>query len=257
MPTSEHPTRRSLPLSLTAVAGSQQERLLLVQAHDVAVDQLRYRSAHLPDRTSLEEIATAAGAVRRRRDEVEAARAETGARQARAETELSATEARRRDVDRRMTSGAVTASRDLQRMADEVDHLGRRASDLEDEVLEAMTEGEPLDRELDWLSTQLADLEQQARDLTSAIAAAEVDIDAQISGEQDTRRERAAGLDGVLLKEYERLRARLGGVGAARLVNGQCTGCYLTLPSAEDQAARLAPADAILHCEQCGRILVH
>ena len=48
----------------------------------------------------------------------------------------------------------------------------------------------------------------------------------------------------------------LGGVGAARLVGPSCTGCHLTLPAQELDRIRREPPDALVFCDQCGRILV-
>ena len=59
-----------------------------------------------------------------------------------------------------------------------------------------------------------------------------------------------------LLARYEQLRSKLGGTGAARLVGGSCSGCHLTLSSMELDRVRKAPPDAVITCEQCGRILV-
>ena len=59
-----------------------------------------------------------------------------------------------------------------------------------------------------------------------------------------------------LTKTYEQLRARLGGIGAARLDGNRCSGCHLTLPATELDRIRHADANALFYCEQCGRILV-
>ncbi len=59
-----------------------------------------------------------------------------------------------------------------------------------------------------------------------------------------------------LLARYEQLRSKLGGTGAARLVGGSCSGCHLTLSSMELDRVRKASPDAVITCEQCGRILV-
>ena len=55
---------------------------------------------------------------------------------------------------------------------------------------------------------------------------------------------------------YERLRAKLGGVGAARLVGPRCSGCHLTLPATELDRLRKGSPDALVFCDQCGRILI-
>ena len=58
-----------------------------------------------------------------------------------------------------------------------------------------------------------------------------------------------------LLALYERLREQKG-VGAALLRARQCGGCQLTLDSSEISRIRSAPADEVIRCEECQRILV-
>lgn len=238
------------------MAAPDQEQLLVVQAHDTTTDQMRHRLGHLPERTALEEAVRARAVAHGRRSQVVADRDVVATRQTRLEQELSATEARTRDVDRRMTSGAVSAPRDLQKMAEEVEHLRKRGSSLEDDVLEAMGEREPLDAEVAALDDELTRLDELIAERREQLAAEEAAITVQLAAEVAARAGAVAGLPGPLLAEYERLRARLGGIGAARLVGNQCTGCHLTLPAVEADTARHAPPDAVLTCEQCGRILV-
>jgi predicted nucleic acid-binding Zn-ribbon protein len=52
------------------------------------------------------------------------------------------------------------------------------------------------------------------------------------------------------------LRGRLGGIGAARLVGSRCDGCQLTLAAAEVERVKRADPGTVVHCEECGRILV-
>jgi predicted nucleic acid-binding Zn-ribbon protein len=44
--------------------------------------------------------------------------------------------------------------------------------------------------------------------------------------------------------------------GVAALRHGRCEGCRLNLTPAALGAAREAPEDALLTCEECGRLLV-
>jgi predicted nucleic acid-binding Zn-ribbon protein len=71
------------------------------------------------------------------------------------------------------------------------------------------------------------------------------------------RAERAADLPTDLAERYERLRARLDGVGAAKLVGDRCDGCHLNLSSVELERLRHLRADEFATCPQCDRILVH
>jgi predicted nucleic acid-binding Zn-ribbon protein len=59
-----------------------------------------------------------------------------------------------------------------------------------------------------------------------------------------------------LLAEYERLRPQYGGVAVSKLAHGTCQGCFLTLAAAELDEIKRAPADAVIHCPDCGRLLV-
>ena len=46
------------------------------------------------------------------------------------------------------------------------------------------------------------------------------------------------------------------GVGAALLRARECGGCRLTLDNAEMAVIKAAPADEVIRCEECQRILV-
>jgi predicted nucleic acid-binding Zn-ribbon protein len=58
-----------------------------------------------------------------------------------------------------------------------------------------------------------------------------------------------------LMALYERLREQKG-IGAALLRARQCGGCNMTLDASELARIRSAPADEVIRCEECQRILV-
>ena len=182
---------------------------------------------------------------------------ELAARQAELEERIAASARRRHDLEDRMRSGSVTASKDLQAMDHEVDQLADRQRGLEDEELALMEEEEPLDVELASLVGTAAALDADATRLEQEVAAAEVDLRAAVRTEEAARAELAAGLPAELAERYERLRVHLGGVGAARLVGDRCEGCHLTLPSMEVERIHGLSADTFATCPQCDRILVH
>ena len=232
------------------------EVLLEVQNHDTVIDQLHHRQRTLPERARLQQVEAEQAQVERELTDVRARLAEARAQQTKLEGDLAATEARIAEIEKRMFGGSVTASRDLQAMQEEVDSLKRRRSLLEDDVLVAMESAEPLQAELEALEGRHTGLDDDGGQLRAAIAEAEVAIDKELAEETSRRQTAASGLPEDLVAEYERLRARLGGIGAARLVGPSCTGCHLTLPSSELERIRHEPPDAILHCDQCGRLLV-
>ena len=63
------------------------------------------------------------------------------------------------------------------------------------------------------------------------------------------------GMPDDLMALYERLREQKG-IGAALLRARQCGGCNMTLDASELSRIRSAPADEVIRCEECQRILV-
>jgi hypothetical protein len=156
-----------------------------------------------------------------------------------------------------MESGQVSASRDLQAMDQEVQQLAVRQSRFEEEELALLEEEEPLDTQLAQHRQAEAALDDETGRLEVAVAAAEAEIGVATAAEEALRAEVAPGLPDELAARYEALRARLGGVGAARLVGDRCDGCHLTMSSVEVERIRHLPAEECATCDQCGRILVH
>ncbi|MHB8467227.1 MAG: zinc ribbon domain-containing protein [Acidimicrobiales bacterium] len=230
--------------------------LLVVQDHDTAADQLRHRRAHLPARSRLAEVGAELAEVEGRGAAATAERDELAGRQAALETELAEIDKRAADIDRQMRSGAISAARDLQAMVDQIDGLKRRKSNLEDTELEVMEALEPVESSVAELQARWAELDREAVELRAQVAEAEVSVDSELDVVLRDRSAAAAAVPSDLLATYERLRQRLGGVGAARLVGSSCGGCHLTLSASEVDRIRHLPADAIATCEQCGRILI-
>ena len=232
------------------------EALLEVQDLDSAIDRLRHRRETLEERQALARLATEATARATRRAEAAGRRDQAVRAQEELEGDLATTEARIAEIDKRMYSGTVSASRDLQAMSDEVQHLKQRVSELEEKELEAMEVREPLDAEVGAIDSEGAAAEAEAERLRAAVSEAESAIDTELAGEEAQRAEAATRVPADLLAEYERLRSKLGGTGAARLVGNQCTGCHLALPATEVERLRHQPEDSLELCDNCGRILV-
>ncbi len=232
------------------------EALLEVQEHDTAVDRLRHQRGRLPERADL-------AALLKRGAELDARLAGTRARleaveerQATSESEAGLIAQRIRDIEKRMYSGEVSATRDLLAMTAEIAALKDRCSSVEDVALAAMEEAEPLEEAIAAMEGEKSAMALEADGLRSAIAEAEAEIDAHVGAEEERRREAAGQVPADLLQTYEKLRSGLGGIGAARLVGTSCSGCHLTLPASEVARLKREPPDALILCDQCGRILV-
>jgi predicted nucleic acid-binding Zn-ribbon protein len=233
------------------------DTLMQVQQHDTALDQLRHRVSTLPERAELAEVEGRRSALGEAIAGVEAQVDDLTGRQRLLEDQIAAAARRRHEIEQRMRSGEVSASRDLQAMDQEVQHLADRQSRFEEEELALLEEQEPLDTLLAEHRRAATALDADVDRLMAAVATAGAEIAVAVAAEEALRAERAGGLPDELAQRYELLRSRLGGVGAARLVGDRCDGCHLTLPSVEVERIRHLPPEEFATCDQCDRILVH
>jgi hypothetical protein len=229
--------------------------LLRVQDHDTAADRLRHRRQTLPELAELRATEDEMARLEATLTEVGANASEAAHLQRRVEGELALLESKLAELDAKLYSGAVTVPRELQAMQTEGDAMRQRRASLEDEVLEAMSTRETLDEQVTELENRRRELDEEGVRLRAAVAETQADVDRELAGELAARQEAVAAIPADVAALYEQLRARLG-VAAAPLVNGRCGGCHLALPATEIDRLRKEPADTLVRCEQCERILV-
>ncbi|MHB8295987.1 MAG: zinc ribbon domain-containing protein [Acidimicrobiales bacterium] len=229
--------------------------LLEIQAHDVALMQLEEKRRRLPTRATLVRTESRVISMRAKIDERTAVQVDIRVRQRAAEAGLVAAEGRLAAIERKMASGQVPA-RELAAMTRELQSLRRQKDELEDATLQSMEEADALDADIVRLRADQREIELQVIELAEDLDVVEDEFARREAEHTRERLELAGKVPRGLMDHYETLRDRLGGVGVARLEAGRCTGCHLTLPIAEIDAAHRAAPGSLVHCEQCGRILV-
>lgn len=234
---------------------SRWDALLAVQEHDTLADQLTHRRRTLPARAELDQAMAELARLEARAAEVEAGRHDLARSQQRLEDEIAALNERAASHDKVLYGGTIGNPRELQALQEEIGSLQRRVSRLEDQEIELMEQMEPLERDLARLGTERTQLDERAAALRGQIAEEEAAIDAELATVQAERAALAADVEPELMATYEELRPRSGGIAIARLVNGSCGGCHLSLAAVEIDRIKKLPAEAVVHCEECGRLL--
>jgi len=230
--------------------------LLKVQEHDTAADRLRHRRQTLPELAELVATEDELSRLETGLAEEGVKAAEAARHQRRLEGELALLESKVSELDAKLYSGMVTAPRELQAMQTEGGAMRERRASLEDEVLEAMDAREVVDGQVADLERRRGELDGQGVRLRAAVAEGQAGVDRELAEELAAREVAVESIPADLTTLYEQLRARLGGVAAAPLVNGRCGGCHLALPATEVARLRKEPAESLVRCEQCERILV-
>jgi predicted nucleic acid-binding Zn-ribbon protein len=237
-------------------AASAQLRLLDLQAEDTAIAQLEHRKRSLPEHAALAEARTVRG---RLGETLIAARTKVGDLQLdveKAESDLVPVRERRVRDQQRVDSGSVTDPKQLNALLDEITHLGRRIADLEDIELEVMEQLEAATAEQDRAATELTEVENSMRALIASRDEQVAQFDADLAAHQKARDGIAAELPADLVALYDRIRVRAGGLGAAALKGRRCAGCQIEATPIALSGYAAAPADEVLRCEECERVLV-
>ena len=230
--------------------------LLSLQEHDAALDRLRHRHESLPERATLARAEATARALAGEITTLTAQRDELAREEQRLDDEAKSLGEKAKAVDKKMYSGEISSPKELQSMQADIDQLLRHQQTVETNELELMEQREPIDAQLAELDVRRRALAATVADAQRTLAASEAEIAAEVAVEQSARDAIAAGVDAALLAEYEAVRARNNGAGAARLVGVTCQGCHLTIPSTEAERIKKAAGATIAHCDNCGAILV-
>jgi uncharacterized protein len=233
-----------------------QLKLLDVQELDSRLDALRHQVGNLPETAELRRLSAEMGELRASEGALRTEVDDLTRDQRRADADVEQVKARRARDQQRLDSGVGSNPKDLERLQHELVSLDRRVSELEDAELEVMERLETAQAALTDVRSRMQQVATAGRELTATREDRLAALQAEAEKVTRERSDAAAGLPTDLLALYERLREQRGGVGAAHLRARRCEGCSLELDSAE--LARIAGqrSDEVVHCEECGRILV-
>ncbi|OLT06147.1 hypothetical protein BJF90_18515 [Pseudonocardia sp. CNS-004] len=231
-----------------------QRRLLDLAEVDAELSRLAHRRRTLPEHAELTEAEAAVRTAKDKLVEVETAAGDLDRDIRRIERDVEGVRART-DRDNQLLAGAGIGAKQATELQHELETLARRQTVLEDEQLEIMEQREAVGADVEHSRGALATAEQELSAITERRDGALVDIDTAEAGRRRAREEVVATLPGDVLAAYERRREQQG-VGAAALVARRCQACRLELDRTAISELKAAPADDIVHCSECGVILV-
>ncbi|MGW7682727.1 zinc ribbon domain-containing protein [Kribbella sp. NPDC054772] len=248
------PTRSKEP-TLNAEPAVQR-RLLDLQDLDLQLDVVAHKRASLPEHQALKDLAAEKSVVDRELVTADTEVSDLQREQKKADSDVEQVRQRRARNQQRLDSGQVTSPRDLENLQHEIGSLDRRISDLEDAELEVMEKLEAAEVVQTDLRGRSVTFTGRQSELETTRDAALKELDDQRAEVGEKRTAVAAELPTALIAQYQRLREHNGGIGAAALVGKRCMGCRMELAPSDINAIKAAPPDAVLRCEECGRILV-
>jgi len=169
------------------------------------------------------------------------------------ELNLKTVETKRKTFRDKLYGGTVTSPKELESMEKEIEMLGRQKDKLEERIIELL---DVVEERTSALASAEAGLKQQEDELASHLEKLRQDGERLAVRIKELSAEREKALPAVepaLLKRYEAMRARAGGVVVSRVEADSCSACHTQVMSG---LMRELKADKALQtCENCGRIL--
>ena len=233
-----------------------QLRLLELADLDTELGRLAHRRRTLPEIAELDQLAARAAEVRDETTRADTDLSDLDREQARAERDVEQVRVRIEKDQQRLDAGKVSNARELESLQSEIVSLRRRQGDLEEVVLELMERREAAQSRRDEAAAAAETVAAEETEVTARRDAALADIAEHESKAGDARTSVAAGVPDDLLALYDRVRAQVGGRGAAMLRRGKCEGCNVSLPTVELNEVRSAAPDEVVRHDECRRILI-
>jgi len=230
-----------------------QRRLLDLQAIDTTLAQLAHRRRSLPELAEIDTISREISALEDDRVRAQVAVDDLDRDIARFEKDIEQVRTRKDRDQKRLDAGG--AMREIEGLQHELATLNRRQSELEDSELELMEQRETAEQTLAGVHSKLTEARERREAAEHRRDEAYADITKEQEFKAQSRVPLAADLPGDLIALYDKIRTD-SGLGAALVRSGRCGGCRIELYGADLNRVKSAPADEVVRCEECRRIMV-
>ena len=154
-------------------------------------------------------------------------------------------------AEEKLYNGKIRNPKELTNLQHEVDGLKAKRSQLEDRILEIMEQVELATASVATVKSELEKSEAEWHSQQQQLSTEIEQLKAKIANLKQERQLLSAGIDPKAVKLYDELRKRKG-TAVAKVEQGICHGCRISLPVNELQQAR---SGSLVRCSSCGRIL--
>ncbi len=154
-------------------------------------------------------------------------------------------------AEEKLYSGRIKDSKELTNLQHEANALKARRSQLEDKALEIMDQVELSTASVATLSDELKTLETEWHSQQQRLSTNMEQLKTLLSDLEHKRQLLSAKIDPQAIEFYQELKKQKGGA-VAKVEQGICCGCRISLPTTELQRVR---SDSLVQCSSCGRIL--
>jgi hypothetical protein len=161
-------------------------------------------------------------------------------------------QAKLKPVQQKLFAGSVSNPKELGAMQQQANQLKKNIREEEDKVLEMMGQAEALQSAAAARAADVNKIEREWADKRTQLQAEQADLMAALESDRKMKDETLSQIDPDHLRLYEKLRRQKQGNAVAKIAQGRCQGCKITIPVSELSQAR---AGELVQCGSCSRVL--
>jgi predicted nucleic acid-binding Zn-ribbon protein len=161
-------------------------------------------------------------------------------------------QAKVKPIQQKLFAGSVSNPKELGAMQQQANQLKKNIREEEDKVLEMMGQAEALQSTAAARAADVNKIEREWADKRTQLQAEQADLMAALESDRKMKDEILSQIEPAHLQLYEKLRRQKQGNAVAKIAQGRCQGCKITIPVSELSQAR---AGELVQCGSCSRVL--
>jgi len=169
------------------------------------------------------------------------------------EWELNELGAKISAVEKKLYGGSVKNPRELTPFQQDLEILKTQRGEREDKLLALMMDVESLQQDVGLKKSEFDKIEREWHENQQKLSQQQTELETELAQLQQERNMLASQIDSDSLGLYEEVRRAKQGQAVAKVMQGRCQGCRISLPVSDQQKARMG--QELAQCSNCGRIL--
>jgi predicted nucleic acid-binding Zn-ribbon protein len=169
------------------------------------------------------------------------------------ELKLKSLESKKKDYEKKLYDGKVTNPKELQGIQQEIEMIGRNREKLDERILQLYDQVEQQRKSVKEAEERREQFRTRLDKVSAQYKSKSEAINAEIASLARKRESAVGTVPADVLKKYENIRTRSGGIGLAVIENDACGACHTKLTTYQQIALR--EDKEFQFCESCGRFL--
>ncbi len=156
-------------------------------------------------------------------------------------------------VEKKLYGGSVKNPRELAPFQQDFEILKTQRGEREDKLLALMMDVESAQQDISLKKSEFEKIERMWQENQQKLSQQQTEMEIELAELAQNRNLLAAEIDAATLSLYEEVRRMKQGQAVAKVMQGRCKGCRISLSMSDQQKARMG--QELAHCSNCGRIL--